>query len=85
MQRVEEEAWDAVRKMAERGGWSEERTKKAKGRKKQAAAEGVEDGAKPSSKEPVKPKNNSRKRKTRSAGEEDLVPVRRSTRARTKE
>ncbi|KAF9782976.1 DUF55-domain-containing protein [Thelephora terrestris] len=85
VQRVEEEAWDAVRKMAERGGWSEELTKKAKGRKKQAAAEGVEDGAEPSSKEPVKPKNNPRKRKTRSAGEEDSVPVRRSTRARTKE
>ena len=85
VQRVEEAAWNAIQTMAEKGGWREEPTKKAKGRKKQAP-EDAEDRTEPSSKEPVKPKDNPRKRKTKQAeGEEDSVPVRRSTRARTKE
>ena len=83
VQRVEEAVWNAIQTMAEKGGWNEKQTKKPKGKKR--ALEDKEDGAGPSPKGLVKPKANPRKRKTQQAeGDEDSVPVRRSTRARTK-
>lgn len=83
VQRVEQAAWDAIQKMADKGGWGERQTKKTKGRKEQTL--GDEDDAEPSPKEPVKSKGNFRKRKAQQAEEvEGSVPVRRSTRTRTK-
>ena len=83
VQRVELAAWDAVQEMADEGGWGERQERKTKSQKKQAP--GDESGVKPPSKEPVKPKGNSRKRKAQQAeGDEGSVPVRRSTRTRTK-
>jgi hypothetical protein len=83
VQRVEQVAWVAVQKMADKGGWSERQTKKTKGQKKQTL--GDEDRAEPAQKEPVKSDGNPRKRKTQKAEEDEgLAPVRRSTRTRTK-
>ena len=84
VQRVEQVAWDAIQTMAEKGGWDEEQTKKTKGRKKQAPGDKEGDNAGASSKDPVEPKSNPRKRKAQPEGEKDSVPVRRSTRSRTK-
>ena len=84
VQRVEQAAWDAIQKMADKGGWSERQTKKTGSQKKQTVGDS-EGGAETSSKEPVKPKGNPRKRKTQQAEEDEgSVPVRRSTRTRTK-
>lgn len=82
VQRVEQAAWNAIQKMADKGGWSERQTK-TKGKKQTPGDEG---GAEPSSKQPVKPKGSSRKRKRPQQAEEGngSVPVRRSTRAKTK-
>ncbi|KAF9653440.1 DUF55-domain-containing protein [Thelephora ganbajun] len=84
VQRVEQAAWDAIQIMADKGSWSEGQEKKAKGWKKQTPKD-KESGADPSSKEPVKAKGNPKKRKAQQAeGDEDLAPVRRSARVRTK-
>ena len=85
VQRVEQAAWDAIQTMAEKGGWDEEQAKKTKGRKKQASGDKEGDSVGSSSKDPVEPKSNPRKRKAQQPeGEKDSVPVRRSTRSRTK-
>jgi len=84
VQKVDALAWNAIQTMAEKGGWDEEQGKKTKGRKKRTPG-GKEGDADLSSKEPAKPKGNPRKRKTeQTEGDEDSVPVRRSTRTRTK-
>lgn len=84
VQRVEQAAWDAIQLMADKGGWSEEQVKKTKGRKKQGPKD-KEDREGLSSGKPAKTKGNPRKRKAGQAEEvEDSVPVRRSTRTRTK-
>ena len=84
VQRVEQEAWDAIQTMADKGGWGEEHAKKNKGRKKQVS-EDKEDGEGASSKEPVKAKGNPRKRKAQQTEmDEGSVPVRHSARTRTK-
>ena len=83
MQRVEQAAWDAIEKLADKGGWRERQIKRTDGQKERM--QGDEGDAEPSPKDQVKQKGNSRKRKVRQAGEEESsVPVRRSTRARTK-
>ena len=83
VQRVEKAAWDAIKTMADQGGWSEGQGKKVRGRKKQAP-EDKEDGAEPSSEEPVRAKGNPRKRKAQQAEvDEDSKPVRRSARTKT--
>ena len=86
VQRVEQPAWDAIQTMADKGGWDEGQTKKTRGRKKQVP-EDKEGGEEPISGELVKAKTtgNPRKRKAEQAEQgEDSVPVRRSTRTRTK-
>ena len=84
VQRVEEAAWDAIQTMADKGGWGEGQTKNIKSRKKQAPGD-QEGSEEPPSGEPVKAKGNPRKRKAQQAErDEDPVPVRRSTRIRTK-
>jgi len=82
VQRIEQAALDAIQTMADKGGWSEGQTKKARSRKKQAP-EDKEDDEGPS-KEPVVAKGNPKKRKAQGEGDDDSVPVRRSTRTRTK-
>jgi protein phosphatase-4 regulatory subunit 3 len=84
VQRVEQAAWDAVKTMADKGGWSEGPAKKTRSRKKRMPDEN-EDGEEPSPKESVEAKGNPRKRKAQQAeGGEGSAPVRRSTRTRTK-
>ena len=75
VQRVERAAWDAIQKMADKGGWSEEHVK-TRGRKKQALEDKEGD-------EGVSSKGNPRKRQAEQVGE-DSAPVRRSARTRTK-
>ena len=84
VQRVEQAACDAIQTMADKGGWNEGQTKNARGRKRQPPGN-KEDGEEPHSEEPVKAQGNPRKRKAQQAERsEDSVPVRRSTRTRTK-
>jgi len=84
VQRVEQAAWDAIQTMADKGGWDEGKTKNTRRRKKQTPVD--EDGGEESpSGEVIKAKDNPRKRKAQEAERgDDSVPVRRSTRTRTK-
>lgn len=81
VQRVGQEAWDVIQTMGDRGGWCEEQGKKTRIRKK-IPGDKEDDAVSPS---PVTSKDNPRKRKTRQVERgEDSIPVRRSTRMRTK-